>query len=106
MKSIVIGTASVFGATEASEGFAALNGATKVFRSDNLENLDKAVKANDKNFLIAVDKVKIDPPSAEIAATIKGFDVDHPFITKELPAKKSEGTKEILRAWRYIAVVK
>ena len=106
MKEIVIATAKVFGATEANEGFEAVKTASKIFRSDNLTNLERAIKENDAKLSIAKDKLKINPPDTVDTDTIVGYDADHPFVTKELPAKKSDGTEEILRAWRYIAVVK
>ena len=105
MKEIVIGVAKVFGATEVIAGSEAIKTASKVFRSDSLANLDRAVKENDEKMVIAKEKIKVNPPEDVDLDSIKGYDSDHPFVTKELPAKKSEGTDEILRAWRYIAVI-
>jgi len=105
MKKITIATAEVFGATEVDAAMEAMKTADVIYRSDILANLNTAIAAKDKKFIIGKDKVRVNPP-ADVIATVKGYDADHPFVTKELPAKKSEGSKEIFRAWRYVAFVK
>jgi len=105
MKKIALKSAVVYGATEVAEAIIALEDADIVYRSDNLDNLTIALAAEDSKYQIDSSKVKANPPATVDTSTIKGYDSDHPFVTKELPAKKSDGDVEIYRAWRYIAVI-
>jgi len=104
MKKITIATAQVYGATEVDAAIEAMKGAKSIYRSDVLDNLADAVTTANVKLMIDADKIKVNPP-VDAVDTIKGYDSDHPFVTKELPAKKSEGTSEIFRAWRYVAIV-
>jgi len=104
MKKITIATAQVYGATEVDAAIEAMKDAKSVYRSDVLDNLADAVATANVKLMIDADKIKVNPP-ADAVDSIKGYDSDHPYVTKELPAKKSEGTTEIYRAWRYVAII-
>jgi hypothetical protein len=99
----VVSTATVFGPTEIDAAKAALDalpGDEMIFRSDYLDKLENAIGAKDEKYLVAVRDITI-----EELDSAKGIDGDHPYVTYETPAKRSEGCSKTYRAWRYIAIL-
>lgn len=60
-----------------------------VYRSDYLDKLGTAIEQTDAKYVKSLHGVNND-------AEARGFDGDHPYITRE---------KGVSRAWRYIATV-